>query len=254
MSPIDLTSQVLVKGKVKPSKEKKASSGRGSMRVSMRALASIPDGLSRLRSDLSSAGTSVTEVAKVHHASSRETDVARAESEISPRATDTDSPSDRATDTNSAVVDKKVRPDAHELFEPRASRRLIFSPSQQISATRQLVKKQKSSKTGTNDFYASILAVRAEPVSAFVAWSTPKSALPITSFSEDRYLKELGLPAEVRNRLEGLLVGRASSHDGQTEEQQVSRAIIQLASDPPPTVGKMQRRSARWLMRPYPLG
>eukprot|EP00966_Prymnesium_polylepis_P111486 2578862-Prymnesium_polylepis.1 len=34
----------------------------------------------------------------------------------------------------------------------------------------------------------------------------------------------------------------------------MSRAIVQLAANPPPEVGRMQRRTAESLLRPFPLG
>jgi hypothetical protein len=125
-----------------------------------------------------------------------------------------------------------------------------FSPTSQADAQRMLDKKVKASKTKTDEFYSSILGLRSEPIESFLGHAAPKWALPITSCNEDRFLKLLGLPADQRNRIEGL-IGRSPAED---EERQISREIVVLAANPPPSVGQLQRRTARWLIRPYPLG
>jgi len=54
-----------------------------------------------------------------------------------------------------------------------------------------------------------------------------------------------------------LLGGRSPSDPSGlelTEEQQTMRALVRLAANPPLRVGKMQRRTAKALLRPYPLG
>lgn len=71
--------------------------------------------------------------------------------------------------------------------------------------------------------------------------------------SQDRFLKELGLSTVERNLIEGLLGGRSPSDPSGlelTEEQQTMRALLRLAANPPPSVGKMQRRTAQSLLRP----
>ena len=108
----------------------------------------------------------------------------------------------------------------------------------------------KASKIKTDEFYSSFLVLRAEPIACFLGNAAPKWALPITSCNEDRFLKLLGLPADQRNRIEGL-IGRSAAED---EERQISHEIVRLAANPPPSVGQLQRRTARWLIRPYPLG
>ena len=106
-------------------------------------------------------------------------------------------------------------------------------------------------KVETDEFYSSFLALRSEPVPIFLGYAAPKWALPITSFNEDQYLKVLGLSAVQCNLIEGFVSGHSAARD---EEQQVSHELVRLAANPPPSVGKMQRRTARWLIRPYPLG
>ena len=137
---------------------------------------------------------------------------------------------------------------------------LVASLLLQAGARRQLDKRVKASKKAskivTDEFYASILALRAEPVSVFLGHATPKFVLPITSVNEDKFLKLLRLPVDERCQIEGLLVGRSSPRGtaAVTEEQQVSHALVRLARDPPPAVGELQRRTAKALTRPYPLG
>ena len=86
-----------------------------------------------------------------------------------------------------------------------------------------------------------------------------KWVLPITSVNEDKLLKCLGLSTAERNEIEGLHIGRSqparrAAGATQSEQQQRDRAIARLAADPPPMVGAMQRRTAKNLLRPYPLG
>jgi len=59
-----------------------------------------------------------------------------------------------------------------------------------------------------------------------------------------------------RGLIEGLTARDAESTAsfGLSEEQAMSRAVYRLSADPPPQVGMFQRRTASWLLRPYPLG
>eukprot|EP00966_Prymnesium_polylepis_P238983 5527145-Prymnesium_polylepis.2 len=63
----------------------------------------------------------------------------------------------------------------------------------------------------------------------------------------------MSVPRSDRYQIEGLQRARSSTDEGDvgfTAEQQSSRAVAQLASNPPPEVGSLQRRTARWLLRP----
>mmetsp|Transcript_34887 Transcript_34887/g.96346 ORF Transcript_34887/g.96346 Transcript_34887/m.96346 type:complete len:737 (-) Transcript_34887:487-2697(-) len=116
-----------------------------------------------------------------------------------------------------------------------------------------------SSATVTDAYYAATLAVRSMPVSAFMSRAVGDYPLPITSINEDRLLLELGLDHEERSQLEGLKVSqkssaRSGSESGLNEERQAARAIVRLAANPPEGVGRLQRRTARWLLRPFPHG
>ena len=76
--------------------------------------------------------------------------------------------------------------------------------------------------------------------------------MPITSIREDRLLKEMGLPRDERNQIEGLSsVARLNGGLELTEEQVSSRAIARLSTNPPNGVGNVQRRTANWLLRAF---
>ena len=76
---------------------------------------------------------------------------------------------------------------------------------QVISARQQLSNKIKREPRGETDaFYAAYLSLRSEPFTAFLSSAPSKWALPISSVNEDRLLRELGLSAAERNRIEGL--------------------------------------------------
>eukprot|EP00966_Prymnesium_polylepis_P330502 7386142-Prymnesium_polylepis.1 len=85
----------------------------------------------------------------------------------------------------------------------------------------------------------------------------PKWVLPISSVNEDKLLKILGLTMGERSQIEGLAQRRRSSvaismESGVVvrEEQQTTSALIRLATNPPPEVGNVQRRTRSWLLRP----
>jgi hypothetical protein len=110
----------------------------------------------------------------------------------------------------------------------------------------------------TDTRYTECLCLRTVPVSTFLSDRPRRWALPITSCNEDRLLSELGLLRTVRNQIEGLRTVQSrrlslTNMEGGallTEEQLSSRAAFQLAVNPPAEVGSMQRRTARWLLRP----
>ena len=84
--------------------------------------------------------------------------------------------------------------------------------------------------------------------------------LPVTSLNESRMLRALGLPEIEQNQILGLRMRRgamSSALSGSlwlTEQQLSSRAIVRLAGNPPPQVGKLQRLASKRLLRPFPLG
>ena len=147
-----------------------------------------------------------------------------------------------------------------------SSTRLAVAPSAGVHASvvdkmaacrKQLDKRLVSSMRPTDKFYASLLALRSEPIATFRNHLiTSKWELPISSINEDGLLTELGLPIHERYEIEGLLTGRSQADAALslTEEQQTSRAIVRLAANPPLQVGRVQRRTAEYLLRPYPLG
>ncbi|KAL1507405.1 hypothetical protein AB1Y20_008247 [Prymnesium parvum] len=132
-------------------------------------------------------------------------------------------------------------------------------------AVHQLKKRhKKSDHSGGDPFYHSCLAIRAMSISDFLAGKAPGWLLPITSFDEQRLLEALKLSRAEKNQLMGLgaqngalfgmhhvtTVGASLSKD----EAVMANAAARLANDPPITIGRMQRRTVNWLLRPYPLG
>lgn len=116
-----------------------------------------------------------------------------------------------------------------------------------------------SQTRATDEFYSSCLCLRSLPVSVFLQSNYPTGELPITSINEDRLLKELGVSEGERYQIEGLATRssvsrRKGSGPVLTEEQLLSAAIVRLAALPPPEVRAIQRRTTKWLLRPYPLG
>eukprot|EP00966_Prymnesium_polylepis_P109886 2542685-Prymnesium_polylepis.1 len=80
----------------------------------------------------------------------------------------------------------------------------------------------------------------------------PPWPLCVTSVNEDRFLKIIGMGDVERSQIEGLQSSQGVP--GMTEEKLSSRAILLLASNPPPGVGRMQNLTSKSLLRPYPLG
>lgn len=74
-------------------------------------------------------------------------------------------------------------------------------------------------------------------------------------------LAAIGVRSSDRNVIEGLhgapgtsSISRDSNGRTLSLQQMSSRAIAQLVANPPPKVGVMQQRTAKWMLRPYPLG
>ncbi|KAL1496398.1 hypothetical protein AB1Y20_016353 [Prymnesium parvum] len=123
-------------------------------------------------------------------------------------------------------------------------------------ARRKLEKKRgkKRAKHATDPHFATHLCLRTVPVSDFLVAEDNGWVLPITSVNEDVLLKELGLSQLDRHQMEGLTFRSADVPSSLTEAQLSTLASVRLARDPPPEVGTMQRRTAGWLVRLYPLG
>eukprot|EP00966_Prymnesium_polylepis_P215872 4997979-Prymnesium_polylepis.1 len=124
--------------------------------------------------------------------------------------------------------------------------------SVQAHARSKLYKKAEPNKI--DEFYSTCLGLRSEPFAACLKRSPSAWVLPITSVSEDKFLRELGLTAAERNQIEGLHSARSSTTEGLTQQQQARLALVKLAADPPVKVGEMQRITAAWLLRPFPHG
>ena len=108
-----------------------------------------------------------------------------------------------------------------------------------------------------DDLYLSCLSIRAVPLTEFMDGVAPRWPLTMVSVQEDALLKKLLELSQVqRNEIEGLTLQQGSVTGIQnalarTDEQLSSRAIARLAATPPPNVGSVQRRTTRWLLRPY---
>jgi len=116
-------------------------------------------------------------------------------------------------------------------------------------------KTSKNKQSYTEPFYSAQVCMRSLPVKSFLAENLHGWALPISSVNEDNMLTAMGLTSAERNAIEGLR-NAARTVDGtvETEEEQSARAVALLAVNPPPQVGKLQKLTAKWLLRPYPLG
>jgi len=129
-----------------------------------------------------------------------------------------------------------------------------------MQASKSMEKRRtRSSRNGTDEYYKSLLSLRSVSVSAFLGQGSPEGwVLPITSMNESKFLALLGLSRNERSEIEGLRLSRPGvlheSDHGFMADQLSTRAVIQLAENPPAEVGDMQRRTALWLLRPYPLG
>ena len=96
----------------------------------------------------------------------------------------------------------------------------------------------------------------------FTGNAQPQWVVPITSVNEDVLLKRMGLGLVERMHIEGLRKQRGATNPSissrepeiLTEDQQVARAVVRLATNPPVQVGDLQRRTCTWFLRPYPLG
>jgi len=113
-------------------------------------------------------------------------------------------------------------------------------------------RRNNATRIRTDERYANVLAVRSHPLSTFLTNGPALSVLPVSSINEDKLLRELGLSDSERYLIEGFQAGQGVL--GRTEKSSSKAALVRLAADPSPQVHAMQRRSLRWLFRPYPLG
>eukprot|EP00966_Prymnesium_polylepis_P323617 7379783-Prymnesium_polylepis.1 len=84
------------------------------------------------------------------------------------------------------------------------------------TAAKKLHKRTKpASRKTTEVFYASCISMRTQPLTVFVDPNENGAAsgaqLPITSVAESRLLAVLGLPADERDQIQGLLTSSTSS-------------------------------------------
>ena len=116
----------------------------------------------------------------------------------------------------------------------------------------------RSSPSETCNEYMACLSLRAIPVQVFLAGDPKPIALPVTSIMEGRLLVALGIPRDERNQIQGLQQRGSVAEDDKGEnslaKRSSTRALVRLASNPPPMAGHIQRRTSTWLLRPYPNG
>jgi len=118
--------------------------------------------------------------------------------------------------------------------------------STQAESNRLLKDAAKKAEQATEQLLASIISLRATHIKEFIKEKT-NWPLTITSINEDRLLEQVGLSVEERNHIEGLsLVNRLSAAHNHT--------AVNLARDPPREMFELQRRTSKWLLRPYPHG
>jgi len=140
----------------------------------------------------------------------------------------------------------------------RSSFRELSSHAERVTNAYRKASKGTAQQNITDDFYASCLCLRTVNLEYFLRGNAQGWAMPITSINEDKLLTLLGLPRGELDLIEGLQIRSATAgiHHGVglTEEQLSSRAVARLAANPTAEVGRMQQRTALWLLRPYPLG
>mmetsp|Transcript_10776 Transcript_10776/g.28272 ORF Transcript_10776/g.28272 Transcript_10776/m.28272 type:complete len:609 (+) Transcript_10776:1-1827(+) len=256
LSPSDLRHRILVKGKVK------VHAARSIVRCT--SLASLALFGSRMSAGSRRSGEKQPEPAR---------GVPRRSGEEQPEPARGASESERLTETPEATRDTLLRTSGSssnlQRFSSTASRWSHSSDTEfvhtmakarsKLCKTRRRSGPTSGSNSGsrskaTDEFYAEFLCLRSVPVSKFLQGAPGQ--LTITSISEDRLLSALCLPLAERTLIEGLhsLSLRTHAGAGLTEEQLTSRAVFRLTSNPPPEVGKLQRRTSELLLRPFPLG
>jgi len=142
--------------------------------------------------------------------------------------------------------------------------RAAFPPpaDAQAKAKQRLHTKQqkKLAKHCNDELYSECISVTSVPLSVFLRDEPQQFPLVITSISEDKLLKALGVPQIERNNIQGLPLPSSSStivvRSGAilSEAQVAAQTIVRLAHDPPTRVFRMQRRTCAWLLRSFPLG
>jgi len=227
LSPLNLQRRVMAKGKVKPPKEK----------ISPKT----PKRTSRIRLVLGR--TTLMESRKSSQ---------RTSSKKSPKSSvDASAASARKCSTAGRRADRTL----HAIRLRSAS---WLNASRQTGSTTNRKTAYFAISSGTDEFYAGCLALRSVPVQLFMVEAPQPWVLPITSVNEDRLLVLLGLRSAQRNQIEGLVglqTGRPTSGTGGgIGPADELNAVARFASDPPQEVGHVQRRTAKWLLRPYPLG
>jgi len=215
LSLLDLASRCLVKGKVKPAKQRSSTLSKVAVTRPRRSRFSRTSSMF-LRSSTASI----------------------------PSTPDFRKSSARSVDENEAAADVR---------EGRATLPTCRVDEEMATDARHTLDQQRSRvRIRTDERYARILGLRSHPCSAFFKDESPKWVLPISSINEDKLLIKLGIADSERNLIEGLHAGRGVL--GRTGGASSAPALARLAANPPPQVFNVQRRTLAWLLRPYPEG
>jgi len=266
LSPLDLRSRILLKGKVKmPKKEDshtKRKTRRGGLRGAKSFLAELR--ISRIRATAPRATAARNEVYNMSQRNSTEDNMRVEDDSPTPprRSPRTPFPKRMGSLKRWSTLRRFTSWPAPTGSPPKTPRGGAAKSGASDGTTEDLFTetvstKRKTAKQDVTDaFYAACLSLRTLPNTAFLGSSSPIWPLPISSINEDKLLKELGLHQAERHQIEGLsaISARGSFTIFSTEAQLSASAIVRLAANPPPAIGKMQRRTAGWLLRPFPLG
>jgi len=266
LSPHDLSGRVLAKGKIKPTKikvrrikknseaERSSEEDRG-VSESCRSLSEVEARVSEDSGRRSSTGAKHSKMI-IKMTSGLNLKFVRRRAQMNTTTPPDSERSERDADADEEVVTQTLSSARRESDMLRHNAEAMAHAVHKLEKS---LRKRSVTKKGTDDFYGGILTLRSEPVPPFLADKEPKWPLPIVSINEDKLLTNLGIPKAERDLIEGLRMKPSPTigvHGGHslTEAQLSSRAIVRLALDPPPEVGRLQRRTARRLLRPFPLG
>eukprot|EP00966_Prymnesium_polylepis_P193451 4484008-Prymnesium_polylepis.2 len=114
---------------------------------------------------------------------------------------------------------------------------------------KRIEKKNRRAKA-IDSFYRDCLSIRSVPMDVFTGTKPTQWLMPITSINEDALLQVLGLSKVERHQIEGLEIAQQRSSRkaraglALTEARRISRFVVQLAADPPPEFGKLQKHTA----------
>jgi len=224
LSPLDLQGRVMVKGKVKQPSRRADEVGKR------------PSFLSRSsRGSLGTADAPGNRSMSLRLPSGRRLSLVRSPSKDrsssflavdSDGTFETDESLRRSQNQLRAAVDSMAR-----------ARRKLYGRSAGIDS-------DSGARQATDPLYTSCLSIRSSPISHFLDDDKPQWPVPISSVNELRMLSLLGLTPAEQNQIAG--------HD-QTEYG-AQLTLVRLAANPSPEIGILQKKTSKWLLRPFPIG